>query len=275
VIFGRGVADELLPDDIGQPVGTFAEWFDVWPPPETVETRFYFNADGSLRPTPPVEEASASVFAHDPEAGERTLGGDQPFYDWAPTAAGSAIVFESDVLLEDTVMVGTGSVDLWLRSSEPDADIEVLLSEVRPDDFETYVQAGWLRASHRALAEDATALDPVKTHLEADAEDLDPDEWNMARVELMPFGHVFRAGSRIRLQIDTPGDSRERWRFLLQEYESEDVKHYVAHSATNRSSILLPVIPGIVVPTDLPPCPGLRGQPCRTWEPYVNTLELP
>jgi hypothetical protein len=26
---------------------------------------------------------------------------------------------------------------------------------------------------------------------------------------------------------------------------------------------LLPVIPGVSVPTGLPPCPGLRGEPCR------------
>ena len=25
----------------------------------------------------------------------------------------------------------------------------------------------------------------------------------------MPFGHIFRAGSRIRIQVDTRGDSRE------------------------------------------------------------------
>jgi len=275
VIFGNGVADELFPDRLGSPVGAFEAWFDAWPPPETVATRWFMNRDGSLRPTPPEEDESASVFEHDPEAGQRTLGGRQPFYEWAPTPLGKAIVFEGDVLSEDTMMLGSGSVDLWLRSSETDADLEVLLSEVRPDGNETFVQAGWLRASHRRLSDEATDLRPAKTHAEADNEPLDPDAWNLARVELMPFGHVFRAGSRIRLQIDTPGDSRERWRFMLLEYASDDVKHYIAHSQAHPSSVLLPVIPGMQAPTGLPPCPGLRGQPCRPWVPYVNTLELP
>ena len=36
------------------------------------------------------------------------------------------------------------------------------------------------------------------------------------------------------------------------------------------SSLILPVVPGVSVPTGLPPCPGLRGEPCRDYQPYVN-----
>jgi hypothetical protein len=32
------------------------------------------------------------------------------------------------------------------------------------------------------------------------------------------------------------------------------------------SRIILPVVPGVAVPTGLPPCQSLRGEPCR---PYV------
>src|SRR5690606_24220615 len=113
------------------------------------------------------------------------------------------------------VMAGHGSVDLWIRSTADDADLEVGLTEVRADDQESYVQAGWLRASQRALRADATELRPVKTHREEDVRSLPPGQWTEARVELMPFAHVFRTGSRIRLTIDTPGDSMASWRFLL------------------------------------------------------------
>jgi hypothetical protein len=34
---------------------------------------------------------------------------------------------------------------------------------------------------------------------------------------------------------------------------------------------VLPVIPGIEAPEALPPCPGLRGQPCREYQEIVNT----
>jgi hypothetical protein len=37
------------------------------------------------------------------------------------------------------------------------------------------------------------------------------------------------------------------------------------------SRVILPVVKGIAVPTGLPPCPGLRGEPCRAYRPYTNT----
>ena len=36
------------------------------------------------------------------------------------------------------------------------------------------------------------------------------------------------------------------------------------------SSLTLPVVPGVNVPTGLPPCPGLRGEPCRHYQPLKN-----
>jgi len=36
------------------------------------------------------------------------------------------------------------------------------------------------------------------------------------------------------------------------------------------SSLILPVVPGLSVPTGLPPCPGLRGEPCRDYQQYQN-----
>ena len=277
IIFDRGAAPELLPqsegdpDYRGAPQGVFSTQFSQWPPTEQEAYRLYLQPDGTLSLTEPVTEDSASSFMHDPEAGQRTFGGGQPFYDWAPTPADKAVVFVSDFLLQDMVFVGSGSVDLFIQSTEMDADIEVILSEVRADGYETYVQAGWLRASQRALDQgSATELRPVKTHLEADATTLPEGEFVQARIEIFPFAHIFRAGSRIRLQIDTPGDSRELWKFILLEYD-QPVTHIVGHSGAYPSSIALPLIPMSPVESAPPPCPSLRGQPCRIFKSYTNT----
>jgi hypothetical protein len=40
----------------------------------------------------------------------------------------------------------------------------------------------------------------------------------------------------------------------------------VAFSRRMPSSMILPVVGGVDVPTGLPPCPSLRNEPCR---PYV------
>lgn len=278
IIFDRGAAPELLPENDGDPdyrgapQGVFSSQFSQWPPAEQEPYRLFLQADGTLSPTEPAGEELASSFTHDPDAGQRTLGGGQPFYDWAPTAAGKAAVFVSDILLQDMMFVGSGSADLFIQSTAEDADIEVLVSEVRADGFETYVQAGWLRASQRAVdGSRATELRPVKTHLEADATALPRGEFVEARVEIFPFAHIFRAGSRIRLQVDTPGDSRELWKFMLLEYDTP-VTHTIAHSASFPSSVVLPLIPLVSVESAPPPCPSLRGQACRPFEPYTNTI---
>ncbi len=275
VIFETGAADGVEP---GAPQGTFEAHFGGWPVPETEARRWYFQPDGSLAAEAPEEDGGASAFEPEPEAGQRTYLASgavrdlQPDYDYRQLVDGKAVAFISDPLEEDLVVLGHGSVDLWLRSTATDADLEVNLTEVRPDGMESYVQSGWLRASHRALRSDATELRPVKSHYEEDVEPLEPSEWTEVRVELMPVAHIFRAGSRIRLSVDTPGDSRASWTFLVLEPDPLPA-HSIGHHAAHPSSVVLSAVPGLTISTELPECHALRGQPCREYEPFVNTPE--
>ncbi len=272
VIFDSG-ADPSLPPNA--PQGTFEQRFAAWPIPGTVATRFYFQPGGALASSEPAADGGVSSFVHEPEAGHRTMGltgginGVTPGWQWAPLVDGRAVAFVTAPLVDDQVLIGHGSADLWIRVDAADADLEVNLTEVRPDGQETYVQSGWLRASHRALRDDATELRPIKSHREEDVAPLVPGEWTLARVELMPFAHVFRAGSRIRLSVDTPGDSRASWRFRLLEFATPPVIE-IGHDAAHPSSVALPVVPGVEVPTGLPVCDALRGQPCRAYVPAAN-----
>ena len=184
--------------------------------------------------------------------------------------AGETVAFISEPLADDVVMIGPASVDLWIRSNADEADLEVTISEVRPDNQEMLVQSGWLRASHRFLSSESTPLRPIQTHLATDAEPLTPGAWTEARVEMLPFAHAFRAGSRLRITIDTPGGERAEWGFILHDF-GDPAEHSVGHDAAHPSSVLLPVMPGVDVPTKLPPCPSLRGQPCRAYESFTNT----
>jgi hypothetical protein len=36
------------------------------------------------------------------------------------------------------------------------------------------------------------------------------------------------------------------------------------------SSLILPVVAGITVPTGQPACPSLRNEPCRSYQPMIN-----
>ncbi len=275
IIFENGTAQGL---DVGAAVGGFEHHFDSWPVEGTTAMRLYFQPDGSLGDSPPTVSDSASTFRHDPDEGGRTTVTDgsiwdlQPNYEYAPLSEDRAVAFIGDPLDQDTVMIGTGSVDLWIRSTATEADLEVSLTDVRPDGQEGYVQSGWLRASHRYLSDTSTELLPVHTHLAADGEDLTPGEWTEARILLMPFAHVFRAGSRLRISVDTPGASRAEWKFILADLDDQ-VRHSVAHSSERPSSVALPVVSGVDVPTERPACNALRGQPCRDYDPFDNTPE--
>ena len=158
-----------------------------------------------------------------------------------------------------------GLADLWVNSDLGDTDLEVTISEVRPDGQEMYVQSGWLRASHRALDDaESTALRPVHTHLEDDVEPLtgDDGDFDLARVEIFPFAHVFRAGSQIRISIDAPGGNRPVWVF---DTISAGEQVTIGLGGDFPSNVVLPVVPGIDAPADYPECGALRGQPCRTF----------
>ena len=266
---------------VGAPEGTGDVEFATWPPPSTTPLRLYFQPDGKLGAAPPAEAASASSFQLDPDAGHRGIlapGGDVwdrlPAYDWKPPPAGYDVAFESAPLGEDLVMIGSGSVDLFLRALVDDADLEVNLTEVRPDGQEMYIQSGWLRGSLRQLATSSTELWPEHTFLEQDEAPLVPGEWTSLRVGITAFSHVFRKGSRIRVLVDTPGDSRASWMFALKEFTGP-VLYDIGHSAAHASSVVLPVIPGMKSSTPLPPCPSLPPQPSRANPPNLNTPAAP
>ncbi len=79
-------------------------------------------------------------------------------------------------------------------------------------------------------------------------------------------GHAYRAGSRIRVIITDPNGDQPIWAFGETKPKGK-VDVTIAHSQRRPSRLILPVVPGVEVPTELPPCPGLRGEPCRDYQP--------
>ncbi|MFN8641646.1 MAG: CocE/NonD family hydrolase [Candidatus Binatia bacterium] len=274
VLFESGAGD---PGQPGSPVPGFEHSFAAWPIPEAQATAWYFADGGRLSETPVATETVDSFTYDDDNAQTGNLTGHegqvwwaQPQWDWKPLADGRAVAYATEPLAGDVVMVGTGSVDLMVRADAPDVDLQVTLSEIRPDGSETYVQSGWLRTSRRALDPLlSTALRPVTTQKEADAAPLPAGELTPLRVELFPFAHAFRAGSRVRISVESPGGDRAIWKFDALRIEGGAT----VEIALDGSRVVLPVIPGADVPTALPACTARRGQPCRTYVEIDNRVE--
>jgi predicted acyl esterase len=176
----------------------------------------------------------------------------------------------SSPLNSDTAVIGAGALEAWIRSTAPSVDLQVTVSEVRPDGKETFVQSGWLRTSGRKLdPAKSTPLEPVPSLRRRDAAPLPKGRWAKVTFPLYYEGHVYRSGSRIRVTIAAPDGDQPVWAFdEAKPVHSARVR--LAHSRRLPSRLLLPVVEGVNAPTGLPPCPGLRGEPCRTYVPFAN-----
>jgi len=265
----------------GEPYATAESRHDAWPVPGTVERTWYLQPDGELGESPPAfgddEPRGVSSYVYDPSTKRAsTFDGSTdaiwkptPEIHWDPLTEGNSLNYVSEPFTTETAFAGWGSVDLWMRSAAPDTDVEVTITEVRPDGQERYIQSGWLRLSHRALdATRSTTLRPEHTHLEGDAAPMPSGAFVSARVGLFPFAHVVRPGSRLRLNIEAPGGNQPFWEYAT--VEPTGIQNDVAHSSGRPSRVVLPELPSAVAPDvpDLaPPCPSVRNQPCRDYLP--------
>ena len=265
----------------GAPVAGFERSFASWPPPGTQARSWYLGADGALAATVPAE-ARDDAFTWDRSArpptsftgntgsGEGGLWTATPAYDWAQSPAGRALSYVSAPLEGDTAVIGAGALQAWLRSSKRNVDLQVTVSEVRPDGLEAFVQNGWLRANRRKLdPSKSTLLEPVPSLARADARPLPPKRFSRVVVPLYYQGHVYRRGSRIRVTIAAPSGDQPVWAFG-QVSPKREASVSLAHGKGMPSRLVLPVVDGVAAPTALPPCPGLRGEACRDYVPFAN-----
>ena len=235
----------------------FTTGHDAYPPEEAEVERFYLRAGGGLSAAKPAAtEAATTAYTYAPYAGTHNQ-----IWSQASPPSGTAAAFTTAPLERDLAWVGPASADLVLSSTAPDTDVEVLVSEVRPDGQEVYVQRGWLRASHRKLdPARSTTVRPYQTHRQADMALLTPGEPAELRVEVFPTAHLFRAGSRIRVWIEAPSAISGLWGFVSLPLPARNTVH---HAPGALSSIAFPAVGKVDAPAALPSCEDLRSQPCR------------
>ena len=255
-----------------QPV--WNEDYTSWPPPQAKATTLHLGTAGTLAVATPA--AAMVTFRPDPLARPATsLPTGNPWvalppYLWAPVTGSDGLGFVSAPLVHDVVAVGPASLDVWVKSTASDTDLQASVSEVRPDGKELFVQTGELRASDRALDPTrSTATDPVPTYAASTAKPLAMGRYNLVRIPILPFAYAFRTGSRIRLTITAPGGDRPAWKFASYQ-TGGTVTDTIGLGGASPSSLVLSVVPGIIPPDPQPACPSLRGLPCRTYVAATN-----
>jgi putative CocE/NonD family hydrolase len=261
----------------GNPYAGFERSFPRFPIPGTQARSWYLGAHGTLTDGKPAASATDNFtwnktarpqndFSGSDDGSPGGLWNATPAYNWTQNPSGTAAAYITSRLAANATMIGSGAVQLWLKSSAPDVDLQVTVTEVRPDGKETFVQNGWLRASERRLDPKlSTTLEPHPTLRRGDAAPLARGQFTQVTIPLYYEGHAYRAGSRIRVIVSAPSGDQPVWAFA-NTVPSGRATVTIAHSSAMPSRLILPLVPGVSVPTGLPPCPGLRGEPCRTYQ---------
>ncbi len=287
VLFENGAGES--PTQSGQPgdpYPTYEHSFDAFPVPGVKAQKWFLSGQGALQGKAP--RRNLDGYRSDPEelpgtdfTGNTGTGGlwgnaSQWSWDWQQRDPGTAVSYLSAPLEEDVTTIGAGALHLWVKSSTPDVDFQVTVTEVR-DGVETFVQSGWLRGSMRKLAKTAdnimkqepTRLEPIPTFRERDVRPMPSDRFTKVVVPLYYDAHPYRAGSQIRVTVSAPGGEQPIWAFPTA--RPEGVSEVTILSSRKRPSrLILPVVPGLSIDADAPPCPSLRNQPCREYVPFEN-----
>jgi predicted acyl esterase len=291
VLFDNG-AGEAPPGGTtaaGNPYPGFEQSFSAFPVPGTTAQSWYFGPGGTLNAQQPTAEGVDSYTSNASSTpltdySANTGGGglwsnaSKWEYNWVQPPAGSAVSYVSAPLTANTTAIGGGAVHVWVKSSTPDVDLQATVSEVRPDGNETFVQNGWIRASERKLATNSTnmfkqkptLLQPIPTFLASDVQPMPANEYVPVVIPLYFQGHAYRAGSRIRVTVAAPNGTQPIWSFSHTQPAGTTATESIAFSSSMPSSLILPIVPGVSVPTGIPACPSLRNEPCRSYQAFAN-----
>jgi predicted acyl esterase len=172
-----------------------------------------------------------------------------------------ALAFTSAPLDRDIIPYGPASADLWLSSNNaPDADLQVTVTAVQPDGREMYVQRGWLRLSNRALDKaKSTAARPVLIDKPEAFAPMIPNQPVLARLEVNRFSYPFRKGTRLRIWIETPGDTGS-YRFS---YNPVPTQLKLWQDAAHPSKFVISVLENAPITKPARACGEVLDQPCR------------
>lgn len=153
------------------PKGASRGWRELsaWLPEGPAAVTYELGSDLKLAAT---ASAAEPVMFHEP--GE-------------PTASGAALSFTTAPLEKDAVLLGRAVLEFRAKLSAPEANFYVELIDVDASNKETFVNDGYLRASHRTSHEKPEPV-PVGELIDY-------------RIVVRPQHHRFAAGHKLKLRI--------------------------------------------------------------------------
>ncbi|MEM6346352.1 MAG: CocE/NonD family hydrolase [Bacteroidota bacterium] len=185
-----------------------------WPPKEANDKKLYIHADGSLRfDEAPSANASFSEYVSDPAkpvpympyvkmggTPRRYMADDQRFASQRP----DVLVFQTEVLTEDTKLAGEIMARLKVATTGTDADFIVKLIDVYPGDHEQYdhnpnfIKMGGFQQMVRS-----EVIRGRYRNSFSEPEPFVPNAITDVDLRIQDVNHTFKKGHRIMVQIQS------------------------------------------------------------------------
>ncbi|KAJ4391026.1 hypothetical protein N0V93_004639 [Gnomoniopsis smithogilvyi] len=205
-----------------------SRWLSSWPP-ATKPLELYLDAPRKLCRSSP-ENIDQAQFTFDPHEPTPTMGGgllSRGGYVDDSALAKRADVLSFDLLVdEDVEIIGRPRVHLAHSSDNPHVDVFVRLSEVNR------------KGVSRNLCEVYRRLDANSTH--------QPGQSEIIELELSPFAHFFKKGTKIRLLV--AGGNFPHYSYNLGSGEAQatgttlrPARHTIHTGGKEGSKLILPV----------------------------------
>jgi uncharacterized protein len=223
--------------------------YEEWPIPGSYPERWYLHAGGRLSREYP-GRSEPDGYDYDPQSPVPTIGGailmapvhrpgvrDQRPNEERP----DVLVYTSDVLQSDYIILGSVYATIFAASSAPDTDFVARLVDVHPDGRAFVVTDGVVRASARESYPAPGVVRPVKPGL------IEPGRVYEYAIDMWATAITFRAGHRMRVEITS--SSFPRWERNTNTGESglhsartEVARQRILHDPGSPSRVTLTVV---------------------------------
>ncbi len=234
-----------------------------WPVPGTRWQRLFLDPtrgggafssnDGTMAVTAPATQATQPYLAvaslptaTDPNTAATVTNGGLVFFTTFPFLTYQlalmeplALTYTTPAFSRDVDVVGPASLDLFVATLLPEADLYAVIADVWPDGFAHAVGIGRLRSSYPDIVLERSVTDAsgeiVQPYADHGAKTpAVPGEMREYHVEFWPIGNRFQAGHRLRLYlVGTP----------LTMVPAPSL-NLVSLGGSTPSRLLLPVLPG-------------------------------
>jgi uncharacterized protein len=160
------------------------------------------------------------------------------------SAKRDSVKYISPPMPEDLTVIGSTAFNFYASIDQDDTNWMVKLYDVAPGGAETRLGKGYLKASHRALdPAKSTPYAPYHKHTQIDP--VVPGEINEYNISLGNVTAVFKAGHRIKLEIESmesPRDPEMQIHYHPHLNIGRTTLHKVYRNKDYQSHLMLPVV---------------------------------